>query len=372
MFFKDVIGQDELKQHLTDTVRRGIVPHARLFCGEEGTGAFQLALAYARYLNCENRSDTDSCGRCKSCIQFSAYAHPDLHFVFPMYKAKKKEICDDFLPEWREFLGKHTYFGIETWLSQLGDANKNAIIYSAESESIVHKMTLRIFEAEYRVLFVWMPERMHQACANKLLKLIEEPPDKTAILMVTDNPDAVLGTIVSRSQPLYVRPVKQDILENALTVKMGLQADDARRIAQLSGGNYFKAMELLSVDNDNVIYLELFKSMMRNGWAKNIVAMKQFAEEIHKAGHEKQKGFLAYCQRQIRENYVNCLKEQSLNYMNRDEADFAVNFAKYVNERNVIDLMDELSLADRHISQNVNPKMVFFDLSMRITALIKR
>ena len=378
MFFKDVIGQDELKVQLTETARRGVVPHARLFCGEEGTGAFQLALAYARYLNCTDRSETDSCGKCASCLKYNEFAHPDLHFVFPMVsnKSAKKEVCDDYLPEWREFLKmrieQHTYFNIDSWLAQMGAENKQAIIYAAESDRIIRKMNLRIYEAAYRVLFVWLPDRMNDACANKLLKVIEEPPANTAILMITDHPDLVLGTIFSRSQPIQVRPIIPEIVTKALTDIWGVGDDDARQIAHLSGGNYFKATEFLTVDNDNSLFLEQFKTIMRNGWTKNVAAMKSFAEEMSSMGRETQKNFLTFCQRQVRENFMNNLSEPSLNYMNKEEADFAKNFHPYVNERNVIDLMEELSLAERHISQNVSSKMVFFDLSMRIIVLVKR
>lgn len=378
MFFKDVIGQDELKRRLTETAQKGLVPHARLFCGEEGTGAFQLALAYARYLNCTDRSETDSCGQCPSCLKYNELAHPDLHFVFPMVsnKANKKEVCDDYASEWREFLkeriAQRAYFDIDTWLAQMGAENKQAIIYSAESERIIHKMNLRIYEAAYRILFVWMPDRMHEACANKLLKIIEEPPANTAILMITDSPDRVLGTIFSRSQPVQIRPIPSELLTDALVSAWSVPEEEARRIAHLSKGNYFKATKFLSIDDDNVYFLEQFKTIMRNGWSRNVVGMKAFAEEMASLGREKQKNFLAFCQRQIRENFIHCLHEPSLNYMNQEETNFSKNFSPYVNERNVIDLMDELSLAESHISQNVNSKMVFFDLSMRIIVLIKR
>ena len=378
MFFKDVIGQDELKRQLTDSVRKGVIPHARLFCGEEGNGGFQLALAYARYLNCTDRGEQDACGTCSSCLKYNELAHPDLHFVFPMIsnKSAKKEVCDDYLPEWREFLKtqmtERSYFNIDTWLAWIGAESKQAIIYAAESDKIIHKMNYRIYEADYRILFVWMPDRMHIACANKLLKIIEEPPLNTVILMVTDSPDMVLGTIVSRSQLVQVRPIRPDTLVRALTDVWGVQEEDAIQITHLSGGNYFKATELLTVNNDNACFLEQFKAIMRNGWTRNVAAMKSFSEEMASMGRERQKNFLAFCQRQIRENFVYCLHEPSLNYMNKEEADFSKNFSPYVNERNVMELMDELSLAERHINQNVNSKMVFFDLSMRIIVLIKK
>ena len=378
MFFKDVIGQDDQKKLLTVTARKGLIPHARLFCGAEGTGAFQLAFAYARYLNCTDRNEDDSCGKCHSCLQYNEIAHPDLHFAFPMItlKSSKKEVCDDYITEWRAFLKdritQKTYFTVDSWLTYLGAEKKKAIIYAAESEKIMKKMNLRIYEAAFRVLFIWAPDRMHESCANKLLKLIEEPPTRTAILMVTDNPDKTLGTIVSRSQLIRLRPIQSDIIAGVLKNQWHVQDEDARSIAHLSGGNYFKALELLAVENDNCYFLEQFKAMMRNGWTRNVVAMKDFSEEMASLGPEKQKNFLSFCQRQIRENFINCLDEPKLNYMSKEEADFAIRFSPFVNERNVIDIMDELSLAEMHVSQNVNAKMVFFDLSMRITTLVKR
>ena len=378
MFFKEVIGQDEQKKLLTDTARKGIVPHARLFCGEEGTGAFQLAFAYARYLNCTDRSEDDSCGKCRSCLQYNEIAHPDLHFVFPMImqKSLKKEVCHDYLPEWRMFLreqiAQKTYFTVNTWLTCLGADQKKAIIYAAESDKIIHKLSLRIYEAVYRVLFNWASDRMNESCANKLLKLIEEPPANTAILMVTDNPDKMLGTIVSRSQLMYIRPIESGIIADTLNKRWNIDEDDARSIAHLSEGNYFHALAFLSVDNEELFFLEQFKSMMRNGWTRDIVAMKSFSDEMASMGPERQMNFLLFCQGQIRENFVYCLHEPALNYMSKEEAGFAKNFSPYVNERNVIDIMDELSLAEMHISQNVNARMVFFDLSMRITVLVKQ
>jgi DNA polymerase-3 subunit delta' len=378
MFFKDVIGQNNLKKRLTESARKEIVPHAQLFCGADGTGAFQLAFAYARYLNCRDRSETDACGQCPSCIKYNELAHPDLHFAFPIIqnKAKKKEICDDYIPEWREFIKKHisnhTYFNLDAWLAQIASENKQALIYSAESEKIIHKMNLKIYEAEYRILFIWIPERMHATCSNKLLKLIEEPYPNTVIIMVTEDPDMVLGTIVSRSQSVFVPPIEQNVLTAVLVEKWGLEESAARRITHLSGGNYLKAVGELTVDSDNAYFLERFKMIMRNGWSRNVTAMKSFADEMASCGRDRQKRFLEFCQRQIRENFIKRLNEPELNYFSKDEDDFAVKFHTFVHERNVVDMMDELSLAERHVAQNVNSKMVFFDLSMRIVALIKK
>jgi len=378
MFFRDVIGQDEMKRYLTSMVRKGVIPHALMFSGEAGYGTFQLALAYARYLNCTDRSETDACGRCRSCVKYNALAHPDLHLVFPMVKdaGKKKEICDDYLPEWRSFLqeqsARRAYFDIDDWLAWFGAEQKVALIYEAESESIIHKMTLRIYEADFRVLFIWLPERMNESCSNKLLKLIEEPFDNTAIVMVTSEPDALLGTIYSRSQLIHVRPLQAEIIEKELITKYDIDVETARQTAHFANGNYLKAMRQMEGSEEEKYFLLQFQQMMRNGWSRNIVGMKKLADEMKSFGRDRQKAFLAFCQRQIRENFLLSLAEPSLNYLSEEEAAFASKFHYYVNERNVEGMMEEFALAEQHIGQNVNSAMVFFDLSMRITVLVRK
>lgn len=374
MYFKDIIGQDEIKQRLIQSARTGIIPHAQLFTEQGGAGAFPLALAYARYLNCTHRSETDACGSCPSCRKYDEWAHPDLHFVFPIVakKEKKKEVCDDYLTEWRSFLKSHTYFDLDNWLDYIEAGNSQALIYSKESEEIIHKLSLKIYEAEYRILLVWLPEKLHPVCANKLLKIIEEPPANTVILLISELPELILGTILSRAQRIHIPPIRPEAITKALVSTYGLSAEDARNVAHLSRGSFNKAMETISLGEENRFFLEQFKSMMRNSWARNVRGMKAMADTMAGLGRERQKNFLAYCQHLIRENFMYRFQSPELNYMNLDEAGFAVKFAPFVNERNVIDLMDELSKAEQHISQNVNAKMVFFDLSLKITVLIKR
>ena len=201
MYFKDIIGQEEIKKRLIHSAQTGVVPHAQLFTEQGGAGAFPLTLAYARYLNCTNRTETDSCGHCPSCLKYNELAHPDLHFVFPIVskKDKKKDVCDDYLTEWRGFLKDRPYFDIDGWLDYIDAGNSQALIYSKESDEIIRKLSLKIYEATYRILLVWLPEKLHPTCANKLLKIIEEPPRNTVILMVSELPDLVLGTILSRA-----------------------------------------------------------------------------------------------------------------------------------------------------------------------------
>lgn len=374
MFFKDIIGQEAVKIHLRQAAQKGVVPHAQLFTERGGAGAFPLALAYARYLNCTERTETDACGHCPSCLKFNALAHPDLHFVFPIVakKEKKKEVCDDYLPEWREFLKDNLYFGLDQWLEAMDAGNSQALIYSKESDEILRKLSLKIYEAAYRILLVWLPEKLHPTCANKLLKVIEEPPARTVILLVSEQPDLILGTILSRAQRIPLPPIDDAAIAEALKSRFGLLTEDAQQIAHLASGNYLKAVEAISLSKENEFYLEQFKGMMRNSWAKNVKGMKALAELLAGIGRERQKRFLAYCQHLIRENFIYRFQAPEMTYMNYDETSFSVKFSPFINERNVFDIMDQLDLAARHIEQNVNAKMVFFDLSLQLTVLIKR
>ena len=374
MYFHNVIGQDDLKARLTDTARRGIIPHARLFCGRTGSGTFPLALAYARYLNCTDRTDTDACGKCHSCRQYDALAHPDLHFVFPIVadKKRKRTVCDDYLGEWRAMLTEHTYFDLDEWLDKMETAGRQAIIYAEESDQMIRATSLRIYEAQYRVLIVWMPERMHAACANKLLKLIEEPPARTVILMVSDAPDLILGTILSRTQRLDVRPIEADALARALEQRSGLSSDAARHTAHLAHGDLLAAERIMGQDERERLFLDFFIRIMRNAWKRDVHAMKQTADELAALSREQQRAFLTYCQHLVRENFVRRFQSDDLNYLRPDEAAFSARFSPYVNERNVFDFAAELADAERHITQNGNAKMIFFDLTLRITVLLKK
>ena len=374
MYFHDIIGQDDLKARLMETARRGVVPHAQLFSGRNGAGTFPLALAYARYLNCTERTETDACGHCRSCLQFNELAHPDLHFVFPIVsdKKRKRTVCDDYLDEWRTLLRQRVYFDLDMWLDQMETSGKQALIYAEESDQIIRKTTLRIYEAEYRVLLVWMPERMNAACANKLLKLIEEPPARTVILMVTDTPAGILGTILSRAQRLDVRPIESDALAHALEQRHHLPADEARRIAHLSHGDLLTAERIMGSDERERLFLDFFKRIMRNAWKRDVREMKRTADELAALTREQQRAFLTYAQHMVRENFVRRFRSDDLNYLRPDEAEFSIRFSRFVNERNVFDFTNELAEAERHIAQNGNSKMIFFDLSLRITVLLKK
>lgn len=374
MFFKDIVGQNEAKERLVKTVREGFIPHAQLFCGPEGIGKFPLALAYAQYLNCENPTETDSCGKCPSCVKYNHLAHPDLHFVFPIIKkaAKKKDVCDDYISEWREFVKKNSYFNLGQWLEFIDAENSQGLIYAKESEEIIRKLSLRIYEAKYKVMIIWLPEKMHESCANKLLKIIEEPTDNTIFLLVSDAPDNIITTIQSRCQRINIHSIDEKDIKFALESDYNITVEDAANIAHLSKGSYLKAVETISLGNEHKFFFNLFVQMMRASYARNIKEIKTIGNEIAGIGRENQKSFLIYSQRMVREYFISNLNNPEMVYMAQDEANFGIRFAPFINERNITGFMNELALAERHIEQNVNAKMVFFDLCLKITMLIKQ
>lgn len=372
MFFKDIIGQNDIKQRLISAANEGIIPHSQLICGPEGVGKLALALAYAQYLNCEDRQPDDSCGKCPSCIKYGHLVHPDLHFVYPVVKKDKKELCDDYISDWRDFLNQNTYFSLGQWLSYIGADNAQGIIYAKESESIIRKLSLKIYEAKYKTMIIWLPEKMHEACANKLLKIIEEPTLDTVFLLVSNSPDNIIGTIQSRSQRINVRGVRDEDIITALEGDYNITEEDAKSVAHIARGSYLKAMETISLDEDHKFFFNLFVQMMRSSYAKNIKSIKSIGDELAFIGREKQKEYLGYVQRMIREYFAYNLKQPEMVYLNNEESDFGVKFAPFINERNIIDFMNELSLAERHIEQNANAKMVFFDLCLKVTMLLKR
>lgn len=372
MQFQDVVGHKDIKQRLIRSVHEGYIPHAQLFCGAEGVGKLPLALAYAQYLNCENPGEHDSCGVCASCVKYQHLVHPDLHFVFPIVKKEKKDICDDYITEWRTRLKETPYFSYNQWLSDIHAENSQGLIYAKESDEILRKLSLKIYEGKYKVMLVWLPEKLHEVAANKLLKIIEEPTPNTVFLLVSDNPEMVLTTIQSRCQRLNVRPVEKTEIAHELVRNFQLDEATAEEVAHVAKGSFVKALTLIRTSEEQRFFFQLFVEMMRASYSRNIKKIKVVAEDLSKVGREKQKNFLAYCQQMIREYFVNNIHLPEIVYLNREEAQFGMKFSPFINERNIVDFMEELELASRHIEQNVNAKMVFFDICLKITMLIKR
>ena len=371
MFFKDVIGQEEAKERLIREAKEGKIAHARLFCGPEGIGKLPLAIAYARYLSCNNPGEKDACGICPSCVKFNKLAHPDLHFVFPVIKKKSKDtVSDDFIAEWRELLSQTPYFNLNIWLEEMGAENQQAQIYVKESDEIIRKLSLKSSQGGYKIMIIWLPEKMNVECSNKLLKLLEEPPSQTIFLLVSEEPDMLLTTIQSRTQRFALYGIEEKYITERLQSQYGLQERDAISIGHRSEGNFLKALESIHLNEENKLFFDLFVSLMRLSYQRKIREMKQWSETLATMGRERQKHFLSYCQRLVRENFMFNFQDPSLIFMNEEEQNFSKRFAPYINEKNVMGIMDELSEAQRHIEQNVNARMVFFDFSLKMIVLL--
>lgn len=369
MFFRDVIGQEETKQRLIQEVSEGRIPHAQLICGPEGVGKLPLALAYAQYISCTNRSATDACGSCPSCVKFNKLVHPDMHFVFPVVKSGRS---DDYIVEWRRLVLNNAYFNLNHWLNEIAAENAQAVIYTKESDEVMKKLSLKSSEGGYKITLIWLPEKMQLACANKLLKLLEEPPEKTLFLLISEAPEMILPTILSRTQRLNVRKIDEASIADALQRKYGIEPAHSQSIAHLANGSFTKALESIHLNEENQLFFDLFVNLMRLSYQRKIREMKLWSDQVAGMGRERQKNFLSYCQRMVRENFMFNLRQKELSYMTLDEQHFATRFSPFINERNVMGIMDELSEAQQHIEQNVNAKMVFFDFSLKTIVLLKQ
>lgn len=358
-----------MKRQLIDSVQRGFIPHARIFYGPEGVGKLPLAIAYARYLNCSNRGVDDACGECPSCHKFDKLAHPDLHFVYPVVKSK---VSDEYLPEWRQFLLENRYFTLSSWLSFIDAQNAQGLIYARESDEIIRKLNLKVYEAPYKVMIVWLPEKMHESCASKLLKMVEEPPPNTLFLLVSDDRENVLQTIWSRCQPLQIRAIETDEMMAAIEQSFHLDHDQAYGYARIANGSFTRAIELISSSEERAYQFDLFKEMMRAAVSRNIKAIKEVAATLAGMGRERQKSFLLYALQLFREYFVCNLKMPGIVYLNSDEQQFGERFAPFINERNIEAFNDEFSLAHRQIEQNGNAKIIFLDLCLKVTVLLKK
>ena len=368
MKFSDVIGQDSVKNRLRQMVGENRVPHALMFCGPDGCGKLPVALAFAGYLLCCNRNESEACGVCKPCKMIgNRYEHPDLHFVYPIVKkGSGTSFCDDYGREWRDMISRNPYFSKREWLDRINAGNSQMTIYSAEADEIVRKLSLAPAFGKYKIMIVWLPEKMQEACANKLLKFLEEPVGDTVFLFVTENRAMLLQTVASRMQIVEMGRVADAEIRDMLTTRYGVQGEQADEIVRLASGNVIRALETIYVDDEAKRFFDWFVSLMRLSYQRKIKEMKAWSDSVAETGRETQKKFLSYCQNMIRENFIYNLHVPQLNYMSRSESEFARRFAPFVNEKNVMDIMRKLSDAERDIERNVNAKMVFFDLALNM------
>jgi len=384
MLFREIIGQEATKRQLRQSAREGRIPHAQLFTGISGIGKLQLALAYAQYLNCPNRTDEDSCGTCPTCLQFQHLQHPDLHFAFPIVKTDAGDTCDAFLEPWRQIILDKHYFDVDDWYKALGVETKQGMIYEKESQEILRKLSLKAYGSGYKIMLIWQPEKMNTTSANKLLKLLEEPPAQTVFLLVSEHPEQLLSTIQSRVQTIRVPRLDDETISRALEQK-GVPATAATDIARIANGSYLTALKKADESEENQQELRDFIALFRDAYTVGVLKdpqkkyeslkrLRQWSMEMADAsvGREKQKHFLQYAQQQVRENYIRNLSQPELNYQLAAERDFSVKFAPFIHNGNVEGIMTQLELAEKQIEQNGNAKVIFFDLCLQMIVLIKK
>ena len=380
MLFKEIIGHEALKTQLRQAVREGRIPHAQLFSGISGIGKLQLALACAQYLNCPNRTEEDSCGVCPTCLQYQHLQHPDLHFVFPLPGAGDQ--CDAYLEPWREMILNRRYFDLDDWYEEIEAENKQGIIPQSEAQEIIRKLSLKAYGNGYKVVIIWQPEKMNTVAANKLLKLLEEPPTETVFLLVSDHPEQLLSTILSRVQTIRVPRLEEETITKGLVAE-GVELSKAQDIARIAKGSYLDARKKAEAQEIEQQELSDFIALFRDAYTVGVLnnpqkkyeslkRLRQWSFEMAGIGREKQKHFLQYAQQQVRENYIRNLAQPELNYQMEDERDFSVKFAPFIHNGNVEAIMNQLDLAERQIEQNGTAKFIFFDLCLQMIVLIKK
>ena len=374
--FEQVIGQREVQERLMQMVNEDRLPHAIMLCGPQGTGKLALAVGFAKVLLAEkvNSMFADAPEYVESPM-LKNLEHPDLHFTYPTIKlpsmgSDHKPISDDFAREWHELMIASPYFTMNEWLEQMGGENQQAIMTAGESDELVRKQSLKSSQGGYKVSLIWLPERMNIECANKILKLLEEPPSQTVFIMVCQEPDKLLETIRSRVQRIDVKKIADGDVKQALMEKRGLTEDMAQRISRMANGNWLKALEMLSADSENELFLDMFQSLMRLAYQRKVKDLKAWSEQMGAMGREKQKRFLEYFLRLIRENFMYNFQNEELCYMTQCEEEFAKNFARFINEANILAISDLANLAIRDIGQNANAKIVFFDMALKMIVLL--
>ncbi|HDJ33213.1 MAG TPA: DNA polymerase III subunit delta [Bacteroidetes bacterium] len=381
MKFSEVTGQKELKNRFIRMIRENRLPHALMLAGPPGYGGLPLAVALAQYISCNNRGEEDSCGTCPSCLKYKKLIHPDLHFVFPVNKGKKLDVkepvSDDAIPLWRELFLEEPYFTLNRWYEQLGFENQQGIITTAESGKILRKLSLKTYESEYKVMIIWYPEKMNQQAANKILKILEEPPEGTVFILVAENPESMLTTVTSRTQIFVLPPVDHESLKNTIAARYALPGKELEEVIRLARGDMYRAMETVRLKEENQERLRQFISLMRLSFKCNekMPELLSWVDEISALGREKQKEFLVYGLRMIRENlFLGMMadKKQELVFMNKEEENFSHKFSAFIHAGNIEAITREFNEAIRHIEANAYARIVFLDLSLKLSELIYR
>lgn len=369
MRFSDVVGQQELKSHLIDEIQSEKISHAQLFLGKTGYGTLPLALAFIQYLFCENKTKNDSCGTCDSCRKVMHLQHPDLHFSFPIVQAISKT-SDTFLPEWREQITENPYFSLEEWIEKTDPKGRKPIIGTQQSEEIIKKLGLRSYEGGYKVMLIWMAEEMNSSCANKLLKILEEPPQKTIFILLSESQEQILPTIISRTQVLNIPRISLEEMSARLAEQYQVSNSACESVAARSDGNLNDAISLLDEGTSVEENRELFIRLMRVCYKKSVLEMMDWSEDVSKESRSAQKTFLKYALHMFRQSMLRNYTEDHLTRVSEDEDAFLEKFSKFISGNNVFDFMQSFNDAHYHIERNANPKILFMNLCFQVMRYI--
>ena len=378
MQFSKVLGLAHIKQHLTSSADVGRIPHAQLFVGPEGCGTLPVAIAYAQYVLCGNKGGDNEGGDAACNTKCSHLSHPDLHFAFPVSSSesvKKHPVSDYFLEQWREFVDEQPYGDLFDWYRAIGIEKKQGQIGVDEAHDIVRKLSLKSYEGGYKVMIIWMAERMNASAANKLLKLIEEPPQKTMLIMIAEDEEQLLPTLRSRCQVLHFPPLPETVIVEGL-VEKGASREEAAQIAQEANGNFNRAQDLMLQDSEDLVFEQWFVLWTRTAFkAKgNKAAVHElilWSEEVAKTGRETQKKFLSYCISFIRQAMLLNYQAPELVYIKTRQPGFRLEkFAPFIHENNVLQMIRELENARYHVLRNGNSRIIFTDLSIKLTRLL--
>ncbi len=369
MQFKDIVGQQEVKDHLVKMVKNQRISHAQLFLSPEGSGSLALAVAFAQYICCENKLENDSCGECSSCRKYQKLIHPDLHFSYPFFAKHKEDNALTFIEEWRRTFLNNPYLGLDEWRENLSADNKQANINIAECHSIIQKLSLKPFESEYKILIMWLPEYLDKE-GNALLKIIEEPPHKTLFLLVAQNQDQILNTILSRTQIVKIPKQKNETIKQFLIDKLQLSENKAEQIAYLSNGNLQNAL-IFSEQEENDFHEKIANWLRASYSNKGSVFIPLAEDDLAKLGRENQKNLLRYGINLMRECILFLSGTPGLVHLPEKELEFISNFSKVLDIAKAEAIANEFEKAHYHIERNANPKILFLDVSLKLVKIIK-
>jgi DNA polymerase III subunit delta' len=366
MLFKQIIGQDDLKQQLKHMVQGQRISHGLLFSGKEGSGHLALALAFTQYIFCTNKNDDDACGQCSSCLKLNKLSHPDFHLVYPIASSKDVKVSTDAVFAFREAVIRNPYLTLNDWFDELNAENKQPIISAEESSEILKKLSYTAYEGGYKIMLIWYPEKMNAVSANKLLKILEEPPEKTLFFLVTTAPDQIITTILSRTQMVKVGNISESILVHEIEQYYKLNAQDALNVARLAEGSWREVQSIMEEQDEMVALVQHFQALMRLALKFDALKMNQWIEQTAGFGRERQKQFFQYALHLIREALMINHGASNLVRLRGDELEFIKKFAPFIHEGNYERIIETFESAYFFVERNANAKILLMDVGLKL------